>query len=106
MSEWWINDSGLNLLKGVEGDDLNPPRLSDDLIVLFLRTIPQSRESFNRLVPSMLEDEQYRLNDLALSAVHMSVSTTQWEDQFQSLMNRSGTRTCGPYGGTRRGGNL
>lgn len=105
MAEWWLNNSGLNLLKGVEGDEDNPPRLTDEYILSFLRTIPAARASFNSLVPNMLEEEQDRLRALAASAQFMSPDYKAVEDRFQSALNKAGVHTTGRYGGTRRGGN-
>lgn len=102
--DWWYNNSGLNLLKGIEGDDTNPIRLPDASIIDFLRRIPAARDSFNRLVPNMLEDEQVRLRKLAESCQHLDEGY-RYEDAFQNSQNRQGIRTTGRFGGTRRGGN-
>ncbi len=106
MAEWWLNNSGLNLLKGVEGDTSNQLRLSDIYIVDFLRRIPASRDSFERLVPNMLEDEQIRLRGLAQSANRLQPDLKAVEDAFQASQNKVGIHTTGRYGGTRRGGNI
>ena len=103
--EWWFNNSGQNLLKGVEGDESNPPLLADNLIVYFLRLIPEARESYNRVVTSMLEDEQLRLEKVTASAQYILPDYQETEDRFQSRQNTAGVRTSGRYGGTRRGGN-
>ena len=105
MGEWWINDSGLNLLKGVDGDETNPIRLGDDYILDFIRRIPAARDSFNRLVPQMLEAEQARLRGIAESAQFMMPDYKAVEDMFQASQNKVGVHTAGRYGGTRRGGN-
>ena len=106
MSEWWINNSGLNLLKGVAGDATNPIRLPDAQIIDFLRRYPAARESFNRLVPNMLADEQTRLRAFAAgSAQFMQPDYKAAEDAFQANQNKNGVRTAGPRGGTRIGGN-
>jgi len=105
MAEWWINNSGLNLLKGVEDDEDNPPRLTDAFIVDFLRRIPAARDSFNRLVPNMLEEEQERLLALATSAEFVMQDPQVVEDAFQASQNKAGVRTTGPRGGQRIGGN-
>ena len=102
--DWWYNNSGLNLLKGVVGDEDNPIRLPDASIVNFLRRIPAARDSFNRLVPNMLEDEQIRLRKLAESCTHLDTGYL-YEDEYQSRQNAQGVRTAGRFGGTRRGGN-
>ena len=104
MGEWWLNNSGLNLLKGVEDDEDNPIRLSSVMILSFLRTIPAARDSFNRLMPSMLEEEQERLRGLAISAQFVQPDYKAVEDAFQSAQNKAGVH-AGPSGGTRIGGN-
>lgn len=103
--EWWLNNAGLNLLSGVVGDESNPARLSDEQILDFVRRIPAARESFNRLVPQMLEEEQDRLRLLAISAQYPMPDLTACEDKFQASQNRAGVRTSGPRGGKRIGGN-
>jgi len=103
--EWWFNNSGLNLLKGVAGDETNPIRLPDASIIDFLRRIPAARDSFNRLVPTMLEDEQTRLRAIASGTAKYMTSEYLYADNEQSMQNRMGVRTTGKFGGTRRGGN-
>jgi len=105
MGEWWFNNSNLNLLKGVEDDDDNPPRLTANYIIHFLRTIPAARASFERLVPNMLEDEQTRLRGLISSANLIQPDYKAVEDAFQAAHNKVGVQTSGPRGGTRAGGN-
>lgn len=105
MANWWINNSGLNLLKGVDGDRGNPIRLSDLYIVDFLRQIPAARDAFNRLVPNMLPDEQTRLRGIASASKFMQLDYKAVEDNFQATLNTVGVHTSGRYGGTRRGGN-
>ncbi len=103
--EWWFNNSGLNLLKGVLGDEDNPIRLPDESIISFLRSIPAARDSFNRLVPTMLEDEQIRLRAMASGSAKYLTSEYLYADHEQAMQNRMGVRTAGKFGGTRRGGN-
>jgi len=105
MSEWWLNNSNDNLLKGVAGDETNLPRLTDEYILDFLLRIPAARASFELLVPNMLEEEQERLRSLAMSAQLMRADPKDIEDKFQASQNKAGVRTTGRYGGTRMGGN-
>jgi hypothetical protein len=100
MGEWWYDNTGQNLLKGVEGSDDNPPRLDDATIVQFLQTIPAARDSFERVVPQMLPDEQERLRYLAETIAHNLASDPKdVEDHFQHILNTGGIRVCGPRGG-------
>jgi len=105
VAEWWHNNSGLNLLSGVEDDDDNPIRLADAVIVDFLRRIPAARLSFNRLLGTMLPAEQDRLNGLSMSAELMMSDAKAVEDAFQASQNKVGVYTAGPRGGSRAGGN-
>jgi hypothetical protein len=98
--EWWYYDNGMNMLKGVEGDPTNPPLLSDEDIVQFLSLIPEARDSFNRLVPNMLPEEQTRL--IALTEGMAQYVALDWQyinDNFQHTLNTQSVRTCGPRGG-------
>jgi hypothetical protein len=106
MAEWWYNNSGLNLLKGVDGDPDNRLRLSDEQIIAFLQTIPEARASFERLVPTMLPAERDRLEAIAAGPGHfLTQDPKDASDAFQNRMNRMGVRTAGPRGGRRIGGN-
>lgn len=91
------------MLKGVEGDDTNPIRLKDEVIIDFLRRIPAARDSFNRLYPSMLDEEKERLDTLSVSAKYAQPDFTAVEDSFQRRLNTAVIRTTGPRGGTRIG---
>ena len=100
VSEWWFDSAGTNLLRGVPDDEANPPMLEDWLIVKFLSTIPQARESFNRIVKNMLPLEQERLYYLASGLCsQLWVDPRDVEDNFQHRMNTSGIHTCGRTGG-------
>ena len=97
MAEWWVNSSGTNNLKGVEDDDDNPILLDDDTIVEFLQRIPEARASFDRLYPSMLDDEKERLDELARVAQRMIVDDTDASDIVQRRANRAGVRRGGGF---------
>lgn len=106
MSEWWYSNGNVNLLKGVKDDTSNPPRLTDAAIIDFLRRIPEARESFNRVVPTMLPEERERLEAIATgSARYVQPDYKKVEDDFQARLNKAGVRTAGPRGGRRIGGN-
>lgn len=97
-SEWWFNEAGDNMLKGVEGDPDNPIRISDEDIVDFLMHIPQARFSFDRLLPTMLPAEQDRLNYVVSGAAGPWPLT--WDnisDHFQHRFNISGVRRGGGW---------
>jgi len=104
MREWWVDNTGQNLLKGVEGDELNPIRLDDSFIIDLLRRIPAARDSFNRLAPTMLPEEQERLEEIAQAAAFLQKDYQEASDDFQGQQNTAGIRTTGSRGGTRIGG--
>lgn len=100
-NEWWINNIGDNTLKGVEGDDCNPPRLPAAMIYDILREIPEARDSYNRLYPRMLPEERARLDEITQGIVTYVVDDPKFiEDNFQASQNTVGVQTKGPKGGT------
>jgi len=98
-AEWWYDDTGANLLKGVEGDPDNPIQLHGDMIVDFLSTIPAALDSFNRVVPTMLPEEQERLNALAVGIPKYDYQNPKtFHDTVQRNWNKSGVRLEKPKG--------
>jgi len=99
--EWWVNNIGDNTLKGVVGDSFNPPRLEDRMIYDILLTIPEARDSYNRLYPKMLPEEQARLDEITQGLVTFIASDPKAiEDTFQNIQNTAGVQTKGAKGGT------
>lgn len=108
MPEWWFSQ-GRNMLKGVEGDTSNPPRLPAAHIVDFLRRIPAAKKSFERLFPNLLPEEQARLQDILdknPSALMLTQDERAEHDRFQSKLNKQGIYTTGPRGGGVASGRL
>jgi hypothetical protein len=103
--EWWIFDNGVNALSGIPGDVDNPAVLTDVQIIDFLRSIPEARDSFNRLYPTMLPEERERLDTVCQSAQYLRKDPKAVTDMFQARQNTDGIFTTGPLGGTRIGGN-
>lgn len=98
--DWWISDNGQNMLKGIEGDNDNPPRLEADMIAYLLTTIPAARTSFNFWYPRLLPDEQARLDDITQGLPqHIALDYKAISDNFQKSQNTAGVRTAGPKGG-------
>lgn len=98
--DWWINDTGVNTLKGVEDDPDNPVRLDDDLIASMLTTIPAAREGFNFMYPNMLPEEQERLDRITQGLPqHLALVPKNIDDNFQRYQNVAGVYTTGPKGG-------
>jgi len=98
-AEWWYDDSGNNLLKGVEDDPDNPISLHSDYIVDFLSTIPAAVDSFNRVVPNMLPEEQDRLWPLLEGIPKYTYQDPKtFNDTVQNNWNRSGVRLEKPKG--------
>jgi len=96
---WWDNDRGENMLKGVDGDTSNPPRLSDDFVMYCLRTSRQAREEFNQVVPTMLPAEQSRYSTLIAenpAQSRLAADPQDIDDQFQKTWNTQGVRTRMP----------
>jgi len=98
--EWWINSSGVNLLKGVYDSLDNPIVLADEAIVEFLMEINAARDSFNRIVPTMLPEEQARLMHITEGMPQLKALVyDRVSDAFQHRLNTQRIRTSGPHGG-------
>lgn len=91
---YWIRKTGVNTLKGVEGDPDNPPLLPSYLILEFLSDGNQkARDDFLALLPSMSEEEQERLNEIYAFSKAPQKYDQKIEDDFQSSMNKLSIRT-------------
>lgn len=99
MGEWWITETGLNMLKGVEGEAGNPPLLEDEDIIKFLREIPAAWASFQRLLGTMSTTEQARLNKLCEVGQFVIDNPKNLLDARQKAHNTAGVFTSGPKGG-------
>lgn len=107
--EWWITDNGTNMLSGLDifncdtgmydNDPCNPARLNRVDIIDFLRRIPNARESFNRLYPTMSDEEKLRLDEIAKASKFMESNPQTVEDNFQRRVNTQGIYTTGKKGG-------
>ena len=90
MSNFWIRPDGQNTLKGVEEDPTNRPVLPATLILEFLSDDNQkARDDFLVLLPTMSEEEQYRLNEIYAFSTKPKEYPQIVEDKFQKAM---GTR--------------
>lgn len=76
------------MLKGVEGDESNPPRLTGDQITYFLQHIPQAMESYNRIYPTLLPEERAHLDSIVEGAPSLKpLIRENIEDAWQHRMN-------------------
>jgi len=78
------------MLKGVEGDDDNPPLLSEAAILYALRMSPIARQQFAWIVPNLLPAEQDRLETMLERNPRMSkllVDDQTVDDRFQNWWN-------------------
>ena len=88
--EWWVSNSNENFLAGVDGSLTNPPMLTPDQIVEFLQHIPQARASYDRLFPTLLPEEQARLNAIVegspmLQPLTREVVEDNWQHRFVTM---------------------
>ena len=106
MGEWWISETGQNMLGGDPDDPDDPIALPDEVVVDFLLRIPAARDSFNRLYPQMTNIERIRLDRLSTGvAANLALIPKAVHDTFQATFNKAGVYTAGPRGGQRIGGN-
>ena len=100
--KWWVDSSGILLLRGVPGSEDNPPLLSDSDIIYYLTHIRQARLEFDRAFYGLTAEEQQRFITLfeeypeTLKLVQVEKDV---EDSFQRGMNTGPIRTSGPNGG-------
>ena len=109
MNEWWITHNGINMLSGLDyfneetgmydNDPTNPARLNRYDIIEFLKTIPLARSSFDRLYPTMSDEEKVRLDEIAKASKYMMKEPQSVEDTFQKRVNTQGIYTTGRRGG-------
>lgn len=86
--EWWFQHGNENMLKGVEGDETNPPMLTGDQITHFLQHIPQAMASYNRIYPTLLPEERARLDSIVEGAPSLKPLVREnMEDAWQHRMN-------------------
>lgn len=107
--EWWITPNGTNMLSGLDvfntetgrydNDLTNPAKLNRIDIIDFLKRIPSARSSFNRLYPTMSDEEKVRLDEIAHASKFMESNPQTVEDNFQRRMNTQGIYTTGKKGG-------
>jgi len=91
---YWIRKTGVNTLKGVEEDPNNLPILPSHLIFEFLSDGNQkARDDFLALLPSMLEEEQERLEEIYAFSRKPQKYDQKVEDDFQTSMNKLSIRT-------------
>ena len=97
--DWWINDGGVNTLKGVEDDPDNTLRLDDETIAYLLTTIREARDGFNYLYPNLLPDEQERMDRITIGLPqYVALDFKKVDDDFQKIQNVAGVQTAGSKG--------
>lgn len=91
---WWFDNQGRNNLAGIPGSTENPAILPDHVIVDLLINVPLAKQSFLALVPTMLPEEQVRLNDLVarnpITLQPFPFNDQQVDDQFMRSQNTPG----------------
>jgi hypothetical protein len=97
----WLDDSGN------PGDPTNPIFFSGEFILNAIHTVPPAREDFFKMLPSLNQAEQDRLNRI-LARAPLALTPAEdprvGEDRFMEYHNKNGVRTSGYQGGTRIGG--
>lgn len=86
----WYDD------EGQPGDPANPIKLSDWFILRCLYTVPRAREDFFKVLPSLLPQEQTRLNRLVASAPRAITSVVSSE---QDKLDRISDKLNNPVRG-------
>jgi len=94
MANWWFDNQGRNNLAGIPGSPTNPAVLPDHIIVDLLINVPIAKQAFVALVPTMLPEEQVRLNDLVarnpITLQPFPFNDQRVDDVFMASQNRPG----------------
>lgn len=93
----WVDNNGQ------PGDPTNPMLLEDDFILHSLRTIAKARQDFFLMLPSLLPQEQDRLNNLIERCPFVLTPAKDPRDRADDLMkkfNTAGIHTTGLKGGS------
>jgi len=102
MSNFWINDNGINSLKGDPDDPTNPVVLGDEFIVHALRSSIVARTDWCKMWPALTDGERRRLQAIVDEnpwLTRLIRDSSDVEDAEQRRMNRIPVRTAGPRGG-------
>lgn len=103
MPNWWVSETGVNMLEGDPNDPDNPVKLPDASIIEFLHSIPQARTDLEESFPLLSGVAQARLKELIASNPFLQKpmeSPIKKSDDFQLRQNTAGVYTAGPHGGT------
>lgn len=106
MSNWWVSETGVNMLEGDPNDPDNPVKLPDASILEFIQKIPQARTDLEAIFPTMSSVGQERIKALIANNpfLHKPMeSPVTKADDFQKRQNTAGVYTAGPHGGTGYG---
>lgn len=91
MTNFWIRNNTINTLKGVEEDETNKPLLPASMIHEFLNQYADARKGLLELLPTMLPEEQERLQaiiDACPNVMNDKKDHQTTEDTFQSHLNK------------------
>lgn len=101
---FWMTETGDNMLKGCCGDEENPIKLGDCFIVDALQRNPRARTDFCLLYPTLSECEKERFDILMRDnplLFKMITDCQSLTDKFQSALNKTPIYTAGRQGGRR-----
>ena len=101
---FWINDNGINTLKGDPDAPTRAgqPVLNDEFIITALRSSLVARRDWNKIFPALSTPEQGRLNAIIEQNPYLAGlirDTSDISDAAQARFNRIPVRTAGPRGG-------
>lgn len=108
MPNWWVSETGVNMLEGDPDDPENPVKLPDASVIEFIHKIPQARIDLEICFPTLSEVAQTRIKNLISANPFIQKpmeSPITKADDFQFRQNTAGVYTAGKFGGTgyRRG---
>jgi hypothetical protein len=78
-------------LKGVHGDETNPPVISDEEILYYLYRVPKARTDFNIVYETLLPEEQERLSTLLEQNPNVQYMLPDWGELDKDLSKHQNT---------------
>lgn len=106
---FWIDNNGNNTLRGIPGDPDNPAVLPDFHIVNALQRTQRAHDDLQKILPTLLPEEQERINDLiALNPYLVKTidKTAPSDDNVQKRFNDIPVYFAGRFNGAGRRHNV
>lgn len=90
--EWWYDELRRNYLKGIPGDENNPPLLSNEDILYYLYRVPRARADYLIIMDIVTPEERARLQSILDDNPNVRYMLPDWpaeDKKFADATNRT-----------------